>query len=92
MQLIQRLRDLHTDRAHAQRRLLFIRVTATPLLRAEAAISRPIQPPPTIASRVADANRCFRRCASLPVAQGIYLRMLPRASDGSRARAGGDQQ
>lgn len=86
MQLIQRLRDLHTDRAHAQRRLLFIKGHGY------AAFARrggDFEANPAAADDRQPRCRCqplLQTLRVLPVAQGIYLRMLPQASDGSRAR------
>lgn len=85
MQLIQRLRDLHTDRAHAQRRLLFIKGHGY------AAFARrggDFEANPAAADDRQPRCRCqplLQTLRVLPVAQGIYLRMLPQASDGSRA-------
>ncbi len=86
MQLIQGLRDLHTDRAHAQRRLLFIKGHGY------AAFARrggDFEANPTAADD--RQPRCRRQpllqmLRVLPVAQGIHLRMLPPGLGRSRAR------
>ena len=93
MQLIQRLRDLHTDRAHAQRRLLFIKGHGY------AAFARrggDFEANPAAADDRQPRCRCqplLQTLRVLPVAQGINLRMLrPALGRQSRPAAGGDQQ
>ena len=93
MQLIQRLRDLHTDRAHAQSRLLFIKGHGY------AAFARrggDFEANPAAADDRQPRCRCqplLQTLRVLPVAQGIDLRMLrPGLGRQPRAAAGGDQQ